>query len=309
MERRNKIKKTVIIVGYQCNNRCQFCNEANKRELYNKTTQQVKKEMIGARNRKTTYLELIGGEMTIRPDILELISFAKELRFKTITMATNGRMFSYPKLVEKIIKAGLTNIVFSIHGHKPEIHDYLTQSPGSFKQLLEGLNNFKKLGFKKIGSNTTIVKYNYKYLPEIGQFIYNHGIRNSEFIFVDPNYGGAYDDFDKLVPQISQIAPYVRKCLDIGKKNKIPHWHIRYVPLCYFQDYLDQISELQEVETFKTEHLAPDFENFDVEGSRQSVGRKKPKKCEKCKLFNLCEGIWQEYYKRYGDKELNPVLK
>ena len=174
--------------------------------------------------------------------------------------------------------------------------------------MLKGLYNFKKLGFQKIGSNTTIVKQNYKHLPQIGRFIYQQGIRNSEFIFVDPNYGGGYDDFDKLVPRISQIAPYVKKCLEIGKKNKVSHWAIRYVPLCYFYDYLDQVSELQEVRTFHTEHLAPDFENFDVEGSRQVIGRKKTKKCKSCQLFKLCEGIWQEYLKRYGDKELKPVI-
>ena len=306
---KNKIKKTVIIVGYRCNNQCQFCNDANKRELRNKTTEEIQQEMIDAKKRGTTYIELIGGETTIRPDAAELIKFAKNLDFETINMATNGRMFSYLKFTKKIIKAGLTDIVFSIHGHNAKIHDYLTQSPGSFKQLLEGLNNFKKLGFKKIGSNTTIVKQNYKYLPKIGKFIFDQGIRNSEFIFVDPNYGGAYDNFDKLVPKISKIAPYIKKCLDIGKKNKIPHWHIRYVPLCYFKDYLNQVSELQEVETFKTEHLAPDFENFNVEESRQEIGRIKPKKCQKCKLFNQCEGIWKEYLKQYGDKELKPILK
>jgi len=303
----NKIKKTVIIIGYKCNNHCRFCIDIDKRELPNKTTQEIKNEMIGAKKRGTTYIELIGGETTIRPDALELVSFAEELGFKTINMATNGRMFSYLEYTKKMIKAGLTDIIFSIHGSNAKIHDELTQSSGSFKQLLEGLKNFKKLNFNKIGSNTTIVKQNYKYLPQIAKFIFDQGIRNSEFIFVDPSYGAAKNNFKELVPKISQIAPYVRKCLDIGKKNKIPHWAIRYVPLCYFQDYLDQVSELQEVKTFQTEHLAPDFENFNVEESRKKIGRTKPDKCKKCRLFNQCEGIWKEYIKHYGDKELKPI--
>lgn len=307
MRENNKIKKTVIIVGYQCNNRCRFCIDANKRDLVNKTTSQIKKEMIETRNRGATYLELIGGEAAIRSDTLELVSFAKNLGFKTISMATNGRMFSYPEYAQEIIKAGLTDVIFSIHGHNSKIHDSLTQSPGSFKELMRGLANFKKMGFKRIGSNTTIVKQNYRSLPQIGRFIKKQGIRNSEFIFVDPNYGGAHDDFDKLVPKISQIAPYVKKCLAIGKRNKFPHWAVRYVPLCHFQDYLDQVSELQEIETFQTEHLAPDFENFDVENSRALVGRQKTDKCESCRLFDQCEGIWKEYLRHYGDGELRPI--
>ncbi|PIP15994.1 MAG: hypothetical protein COX45_00335 [Candidatus Portnoybacteria bacterium CG23_combo_of_CG06-09_8_20_14_all_44_36] len=183
----------------------------------------------------------------------------------------------------------------------------MTRAKGSFEQLKKGLANLGKLGFKNIGSNTTIVKGNYKHLKRIGEFIYDQGIRNSEFIFVDPSCGGAYKNFDEHVPRISEAAPYVKKCLEIGKKNGIPHWHIRYVPLCYFTDYLNQVSELDEVATFQTEHLAPDFSNFNVESSRREIGRAKTDRCRGCKLFSQCEGVWKEYLKHYGDKELIPI--
>jgi MoaA/NifB/PqqE/SkfB family radical SAM enzyme len=302
-----KIKKTVIIIGYDCNNRCQFCINEHKRDFVFKTTGNIKEEMIMAKKQGTTYLEIIGGEFTIRADAVSLVGFAKQLGFKNIAMATNGRMYSYFNYTRRMIKAGLTDIIFSIHGHNEKLHDKLTRSPGSFKQLLQGLANFKKLGFKSIGSNTTIVKQNYKSLPLIGKFIYSQGIRNSEFIFVDPTYGGANIDFYKLVPKISEAASYIRKCLDIGKNNRARHWTIRYVPLCYFQDYLEQISELLEVKKFHTEHFAPDFQNYNVEDSRKEIGRIKTEKCKKCRLFNECEGIWKEYFKNYGDKELKPI--
>ena len=69
------------------------------------------------------------------------------------------------------------------------------------------------------------------------------------------------------------------------------------------------VSELDEVKKFETEHLAPDFVNLDVEGSRPIVGRIKTEKCQDCRLHNVCEGIWREYYKQYGDSELKPILK
>lgn len=300
---KNKIiKKTVIFTDYNCNNNCIFCIDAEKRQLRPKSTEEIKAEIVSSKNRGTTYIEFIGGEFTIRPDALGLVRFAKDMGFKTITMATNGRIFSYKNFAQSMINAGLTDIVFSIHGHNEKLHDTLTRSSGSFKQLCSGLKNLKKLGFKKIGSNTTIVKQNYKQLPEIGKFLIKHGIRNSEFIFVDPNYGAAKLNFQKLVPKISQAAPYMRKCLDLGKK--FPHWHVRYVPLCYFSGYLDQVSELDEVKKFRTEHIALDFQNYSVESSRATVGRAKGKVCKNCSLNANCEGIWKEYIKRYGDKEL-----
>ena len=301
-------KKTVIIIGYECNNNCSFCVDADKRELVKKTTSQIKEEITGAKKRGTTYLEFIGGETTIRPDFLELVSFAKSLGFKTLMIATNGRMLSYPEYAKKLIGAGLNSVVFSIHGHNAKTHDALTRSVGSWRQLMAGFKNVKDLlGAGAIGSNTTIVKQNYKNLPKIGELIGELGIGNAEFIFVDCNEGGARNNFDEFVPRISVAAPFIRQSLDIGKKNKFGHWHIRYVPLCYFADYLDQVSELLEVKRFQTEHLAPDFVNFDVEASRPLVGRFKASRCRECRLFDQCEGIWKTYVEHYGDSELRPI--
>lgn len=303
-----KVKKTVIITGYACNNNCLFCIDSEKRKMPQKTTDQIMHDMVDARQRGTTYLEFIGGEMTIRPDFVELVKQAKQLGFKTIMMATNGRMLSYYKYARQLAGAGLNSVVFSIHGHNAREHDALTRSRGSFEQLMAGLANMKKLlGLKKLGTNTTLVKQNYKNAPKIGRLISGLGIRNSEFIFVDCNQGAAHIHFKEIVPRISLAAPYIKKCLDIGKEIEAEHWHIRYVPLCYFEDYLEQISELREVSQFQTEHLAPDFVNFDVERSRPIAGRSKTKKCRQCRLFRQCEGIWKTYYEHYGDKELRPI--
>ena len=308
-----QINKTVIIAGYICNNRCTFCINYDKRELGYPSYSELKKQIASARKRGSTYLEIIGGEPTIRPDIINLIRFAKKLNFQTIMIATNGRMLAYKDFAQKILKAGLNSIAFSIHGHTADLHDSLTQAPGSFTQLNKGVENVQKIVKKLklnvlVGSNTTIVKQNYKYLPKIGEHIIKLGLFNAEFIFVDPTYGGAFDDFDKLVPKISDAAPHIHKCLDLGKKYKVIHWDVRYVPLCYFQDYLDQISELKEVATFHTEHVAPDFYNPNSEKGRLLVGRGKTVKCKGCRLFDQCEGIWKEYLKRLGDSELKRVI-
>ena len=90
----NKIKKTVIFAGYTCNNRCIFCINYNKRDIPPPSTKEIKKEIFSAKKRGSTYLELIGGEPTIRQDIIELIEFAKTIGFDTIMIATNGRMLT-----------------------------------------------------------------------------------------------------------------------------------------------------------------------------------------------------------------------
>jgi len=303
------IKKSVIIMGYSCNNNCIFCcNSKRREETKDEQTPKIKRKILEAKKEGATYLELIGGEPTIRKDIFEIVKFAKKLDFDTIMFATNGRMFSNKEFVKKILDAGINHIVFSIHGHNSRLHDALTMVPGSFKQLKKGVENLKEIGFKNIGSNTTIVKQNYKNLIDIGEFIYNLGIRNSEFIFVDPTHGAPKENFDDIVPTYEEVSPYLNSLLEFGKKMGVFHWHVRYYPLCFLEErYHGMISELEEKETFKTEHLAPDFVNRDVERSRREIGRTKIKGCQECVYFNKCEGPWKEYVRVLGDEEFKPI--
>lgn len=286
--------------------------EADKRDLPIRGTATIKEEITAARKRGSDYLEVIGGEAAMRPDIVSIISHARDLGFSTVMMATNGRVFSYPDIAQRLIDAGLNSLVFSIHGANAETHDHLTRTAGSFDQLIAGVNNVKEAAARSgvrlsLGSNTCIVRHNYTELPEIGELIISLGIDNSEFIFVDCNEGGAKNDFEDLVPRISEAAPYMRKCLDIGNRSGARHWDVRYVPLCHFPDHLDRISELHEAKTFHTEHIAQDFVNTDAQGARKTVGRRKAEKCRACVLDKWCEGIWRTYVSRYGDEELLPI--
>ncbi|MFW5847007.1 MAG: radical SAM protein [Nanoarchaeota archaeon] len=292
-----KIKKTVIFVGYECNNLCTFCLNSNKRgKIPKKSTEEVYQDIINAKKDGTSYLEFIGGETTIRPDFFRILDFANKLKFETIMIATNGRMFSDEKFARKALELGLNHIVFSIHGHNEELHDSLTLANGSFSQMIKGIKNLKKLGFENIGSNTTIVKQNYTFLPEIADLIDSLGISNSEFIFVDPNQGAPKDNFDEIVPTFEETSPYINEILKFGKQKNKTHWTIRYYPLCYIESkFHDMVSEIQEVNRFELKHIAKDFINRDVFKGRKEVGKIKTEKCNTCPHINYCEGFWKEY--------------
>ncbi len=304
-----KLKKLVIFLGYSCNNNCVFCiNTQRRNRVKDKSTSEVLKEVyLAARKEKIDIIEFIGGEATIRDDFFEIISAAKKLGIPDIVIATNGRAFSNIDFCKKAIKAGLSTIIFSIHAHNAKLHDKLTNSPGAFSQMMRGIENLKKIGFSNINANTTVVKTNYRYLAEIANLHVKLGIKNVEYIFVDPQEGGANKNFSKLVPRISIASFYMKKALDIGIKNGFYQWKVRYVPLCYFSDYLEYISEINEAKLFKSKHWAPDFKNEDVVESRKKYARIKTKRCNGCRLYNICEGIWKEYINKYGDAELKPI--
>jgi MoaA/NifB/PqqE/SkfB family radical SAM enzyme len=302
-----RVEKLVLFTGFSCSSHCHFCVDLNKRDVPDKTTQQIIKEMVQGRAKGVTYLEMIGGETTMRPDFIPLVRTAKKLGFDDIVVVTNGRMFWYEDFAKKTVESGVTEIIFSIHGHDAELHDKMTAVPGAFDQLVKGIENVRRFGLKRIHANCTITKRNYKHLPDIGRTFLRLGLTHAEFIFVDPNYGGAFSNFDSQVPLISDAAPYMRRTLDIGRDGGTREWTVRYVPLCYFEDYLDQISEIRETRIFRTRHWAPDFQNEDVGASRQNNGRIKPEVCGGCRLYDQCEGLWKEYLKRLGDSELKPL--
>ncbi|MFI5360852.1 MAG: radical SAM protein [Elusimicrobiota bacterium] len=302
-----RTQKLVLFTGFSCSSHCHFCIDLNKRDLPDKSSRQIVEEMVAAKAAGVEYLEMIGGEATIRGDFIPLVRIAKKLGFKDVVVVTNGRMFAAPEFSRAAVAAGITDLVFSIHGPDAKLHDELTYVPGAFDELLAGVANVRAAGLERIFGNCTVVKQNMKRLPEIAGLFLKLGIHHVEFIFVDPTYGGAYTNFDGLVPNISAAAPYMREALDVGRRGGTRDFVARYVPLCHFPNHLDQISEIREVATFRTRHWAPDFKNEDVGAARVIAGREKTARCEGCGLYDRCEGIWKEYVRRRGDSELMPV--
>lgn len=306
-ERGIKIRKTVLFTGYSCNNRCGFCVDYDKRHISDCTTADLLRQMARARAEGSDYLELIGGEATIRRDFPSLVRAARKMGFREVVTATNGRSFSNALFAREVVRSGITAVIFSIHGPTGDAHDRLTQVPGSFRQLMRGIENLRSLGFSSIYANTTVVAQNYRLLPDMARLYLSLALRGVEIIFVDPTEGGARRSFLDFVPRISEAAPWMRRCLEIGRRSGTRDWSVRYVPLCHFLGYEDQVSETTEREVFHTVHLAPDFENRDVSGSRAAVARGKPAACSGCRLDDACEGIWKEYLRRYGSSEMKPV--
>ena len=308
-QKSGKMLKIILFTGYRCNNFCRFCVDSNKREFPEKSTEQLIREIYSAKTKGADILEIIGGEATIRPDFPLLVKTASDLGIGSIAAATNGRVFADFSFADKIVSSGITSLIFSVHGSGPKTHDLLTGSPGSFSELERGMENLRRLGFNSINGNTTVVRPNLSDLGAIAAFYVKRGIRNVEYIFVDPNSGGAFDNFKELVPRISEAAPHMRRALDLGRAAGFAHWHVRYVPVCHFRGYEEQISEINEREFFFTEHWAPDFRNTDAIESRQALARKKTGRCRGCAFYMSCEGLWTEYLKHYGDGEVRKIRK
>lgn len=302
------IKKLALLLWYRCNNNCVFCYCGDKKDKWQMSTEQAKRELEMGKERGCSFVDFNGGEPSLRKDIFNLVSYAKDLGYTTIAITTNGRMFYYADFCERIVEAGLNHVVFSLHGHTAELHDRLTRTRGSYEQVTKGMKNIRKVKPDiYICTNTTINRLNYRFLPQITENNIKLGADGSEFIFVHPR-GEALRNFEKVVPTLTEIAPYIKKALKVGKRS-LNHFVIRYVPPCHVSDVPTDVSEIKASGHLREQHVGPEFINLNVEKGRATIGRVKAPKCKDCVHDDVCEGVFKEYADRRGLEELAPQTK
>lgn len=291
-----------IKVTFRCNNKCDFCAQGHKRDaITDRPRARVFKDMADAYKRGARGVVFTGGEPTMHPEIVAFVAEAKRLGFSQIQLQTNGRTFAYKSLLEKLKAAGANEISPSLHGAKPETHDGLTHSPGSFLQTVTGIRNAAALGMNII-TNSVITSANYKELPALAELLVRLGVSQYQFAFVHI-VGTALENRDWVVPRKSVIMPWVKKGLDVGIKRGIP-CYTEAIPFCLMKGYEQCVAE-----TMIPEGAVADGEKF-IESYgdyRRTEGKQKAPACRKCRYYKVCEGPWREYPEQYGWKEFRPV--
>ncbi len=294
-------KRVDIKAGFLCNNNCLFCVQAHNKWRGNKTTEEVKSDLEESKKRCNAVV-FTGGEVTIREDIFELVSYAKELGYETIQIQSNSRMLSDMPFLKRLVEAGANEFSPAIHGHIPQIHDYLTRAAGSFYQTLKGIKNIRELN-QSVLTNTVVVKPNYRYLPQIAHLLVKLGVNQFQFAFVHP-IGNAKTNFDSMVPVMSLAAPFVHKGLQIGIDAGISVM-AEAMPYCMMKGYENYISE--RVIPY-TEVKVGDVFEYNHKDSRVEESKIKFPQCRQCRYDEICEGLWKEYPEKFGSEEFKPVL-
>jgi len=268
-----------VYAGYQCNNRCVFCFEAG-RKFPKKTTEQLKKEIRIIRQ-NFDLINFMGQEPTLREDIVELIAYAKTLDFKEVGLTTNGRMFAYIDFTKRMLASGLTQIVVTMIGHLPQIHDSLTLTKGSFKQALAGLKNilWHKSNNLSLIVNIMVTRQNFKDLLRAVDFYADLGVKEINIGHVMPLNKMVVNSKTIIAP-MKEVTPYLVKAY---KKyaSQIKFLFVEY-PACSLPE--------------KYRFLAfPCLE--------ENPQKKRIKLCKKCPYQEKCTGISKDYLNLYGDKE------
>jgi radical SAM protein with 4Fe4S-binding SPASM domain len=117
----------------KCNLRCIHClfthevrDELSTNEVFDVLRQLEKAGIFN--------LSLSGGEVFTRGDIKKILDFLRIHRFM-LTLFTNGTLLN-SALIEKIAAAKAKSVEISVYGATGDVHDAITQMPGSFQKTI-----------------------------------------------------------------------------------------------------------------------------------------------------------------------------
>lgn len=121
---------------YRCNERCVHCyldhgrrDEMSTAEILDLLEQMARGGVL--------FLIVSGGEVFLRPDLFTILERARALLFD-MKVKTNGT-FIREADAKRLAALGILNVQISIYSHRPEVHDAITQAPGSLARSLEGI--------------------------------------------------------------------------------------------------------------------------------------------------------------------------
>ncbi|MHA1847950.1 MAG: radical SAM protein [Promethearchaeota archaeon] len=331
-------KRTRIFTGTACNVKCRFCYYylSEKHNFWSK--KDIFKELDIAKSAGMKAVDFSGGEPTIHPDFIEIIKHAKDLGFGTICTLTNGSKMYKKDFTESIVKAGINDVLFSVHGYNPKEHDYITQVEGSFDKLIESIKNLKEFDIP-FRINCTVSNINYKTLEKHAE-LYNElePLQVNFILFND--FETAAGLSDKVSIRYSEATPYIKKAIDM-MKDKVKYINVRYIPFCFMKGYEKHVTDYPQKIYDPFEWSQRLLIRFPATGIKSfwrysaflaySILKTRPKlkfssdffedacvnvrmskyvkseACKKCKYDKICQGLEKSYIDLFGSSELESI--
>lgn len=274
-------KSPFLYAGAKCNNNCIFCFEKD-RIFPDKRIKQLEAELKLIR-KKYDFVNIMGREPTLRKDLIDIINYAKKIKFKSVGLTSNGRMFSYAPFAKSILDTNIDQIGITVIGITPAMHDWHTKAKGSFVQTLAGIKNILQYAKKDFSLllNIMVTTKNYKQLEKIVDFYYKLGIKEINIGHIMP-INKSIVKSKKVVAKMSYVVPLLVKIYKKYYRN-IKFLFVEY-PVCVFEkQYRDLAFPCLEENPLKR---------------RIAI-------CGECLYKEKCVGISGPYLDLYGEKEFS----
>ena len=226
-----RFRDLAVTVDFHCNSACRFCIVQEGMNRYRGVPLE-RFRATAAENRVSRKYERVlftGGEVTLEKSLFDFVRVARESEsFAHVRVQTNGRRLADAAYARALREAGVDELFVSVHGADARTHDGITQRPGSFDELVRGLDNARALGFTLL-SNTVITALNVQELAAIMELAAAHGVTSAELWGYLPMADHA--EANALLAPVSEVAPALLAALDSADALGVAAL-VKYVPHC-----------------------------------------------------------------------------
>ncbi len=290
-----RFRDLAVTVDFHCNSACTFCIVQEGMNNYRGMPFErfVALTAENLRSRKYDRVIFTGGEVTLERSLLQFVVHARTSgAFRHVRLQTNGRKLADPSFTSELVEAGIDEFFVSLHGDSAALHDRITQRPGSFDELIRGLENLATHPVRRI-TNTVMHRTNIGAFEGIVEVAHAHGVSEMEFW----NYLPMEDHADErnLMAPLPEAMPTLRAALDrcaaLGLRAVT-----KYVPQCMLGAHGATLDNSQP-DTIIVETFWNEFPRFACLYEAE------------CEHSDQCLGLSHDYVRRFGWEEhtLAPV--
>src|SRR6476646_4149568 len=149
---------------YACNLACVHClSSSGRRDPRELTTEQCKALIDELERMQVVYVNIGGGEPTVRSDFWELVDYATAHRVG-VKFSTNGVRIT-PAVAARLAASDYVDVQISLDGATAEVNDAV-RGKGSFDMAVRALQNLSDAGFTDAKISVVMTRQNVEQLDE-----------------------------------------------------------------------------------------------------------------------------------------------
>jgi mycofactocin radical SAM maturase len=149
---------------YACNLECAHClSSSGRRDPRELTTEQCEAVIDELQRMQVFYVNIGGGEPTMRPDFWHLLEYAVDHQVG-VKFSTNGVRIT-PERARFLAGTDYVDVQISLDGATADVNDYV-RGPGSYDTALTALQNLQDAGFEDAKISVVCTRQNVGQLDE-----------------------------------------------------------------------------------------------------------------------------------------------
>lgn len=198
---------------YACNLSCNHClSSSGRRDPNELSTEQCMAVIDELQAMQVFYVNIGGGEPTIRPDFWDLLDYSVE-HHVGVKFSTNGFRIT-PERAERLAATDYVDVQVSLDGATAEVNDPL-RGPGTYDMAIRALDNLAEAGFGDAKISVVVTRDNAHQLDDFKKIADDHGA-TLRLTRLRPSGRGA-DVWDDLHPTAEQQRDLYRWLMDAGE--------------------------------------------------------------------------------------------